>query len=103
METLQATDAERVVAALDKLVTLGSVDQLANHFEMLGMRGRRCCPHACLVSEYLTVFTGADVLVGSRDVSVWEGLTDVTVDLPPLVRAFVDAFDDGAFPKLVVN
>lgn len=74
-----------------------------------GIRGVRSRSTDCPLSRYLQLMVGADPRVCQVDVhrrSVRLALTGIrrslTVALPPPARLFVDAFDAGGYPDLVV-
>ena len=94
----------RAIAALTSLGS--SADDVADTLESGGWRGLRQDAGTCPVTLYLTAVMpdtlGAAVGTGQATVHPVDG-RDVEIDLPPAVADFVQAFDGGAYPDLVVS
>jgi len=99
------------LAALDK----GGSEDVAMRLQELGIRGRQDSGCACPIAEYLlrvvpgmeSVTVGAEsayvygITYDDLDFQIVLGPTHVT--LPDSVSAFVEDFDQGCFPELVLS
>lgn len=94
----------RVTAALRSLGS--TADDVADMLDGGGCRGLRHDAGACPVSLFLTAVLpdvrGAAVGAGQATVFPVAG-PDLEIDLPAAVATFVEAFDNGAYPDLVVT
>ncbi len=89
------------------LVALGgTADEIADTLDAGGWRGLQYDAEACPVSRYLTAvgtrIHGAAVGTYQATVHTLDGPV-TEIDLPPAVAAFVQAFDRGDYPDLVVT
>lgn len=94
------------------LVALGdSPEAVGRTLQAMGLRGRRHLCRVCPVAKYLLlVIEGADD-IGVHDYKAFAfrtvvEYTDVasevaSTELPVVVQAFVEDFDDGRFPDLI--
>lgn len=107
-------------AALDehlaKLVSIGDPDQLALHFQSQGMKAICASPHHCVLAqsfeaavttafpdEEIEISVGVDIVVASPEHLRFGQGAPTTVHFPALLRGFIDRFDRGGYPELMVR
>jgi hypothetical protein len=106
------TTPEIVREKLDKLATLGTPDAIALELEAQGIKANMGSAHTCAVARYLgnpakidPEKIGSSSLVGvTRDrVAVYVSNTNryPDIEVPEVVRAFIDAFDQRRYPELI--
>lgn len=98
-------DKPNLYEVINKLQTLGSSKQVAQFFEANEVKGQLNRTSTCPVARYVRAQTAPElVMVNSLAVAVVDGnVTDqVRIDSGSPVSRFVQDFDRGMYPELIV-
>ena len=91
---------DQIKAALDELEALGSVEAIADFLLKEGCKGERKEVRCCPIAKFLTRRIGTPA-IAAIDHCYEAGLAEDSVDSPPLVIGFIEAFDSKKFPALI--
>lgn len=104
------SDKPTAAEVVDKLITIGSAEQIALFFEEQGIKGEVASSSSCAIAEYVKLATGeglvhsfwgqvtvCDPIEGSSAGTTRERVSHESV----LLDNFMAKFDNGCYPNLI--